>query len=326
MTKDNPPIDELLSAYDVVDNWRSSHGYPINTFQATLRKKLKTMDSDALVAQRLKRMPSIIGKLKRFKSMKLARMQDLGGIRAVMSDMDKVRELEENYKKSNFRHDLVSTKDYIAKPKDSGYRSIHLVYKYQNPKVTAYDGLYVELQIRSKIQHSWATAVETIGTFIDHGLKSSEGPKEWLDFFSLAGSAFAHLEGTEPVLKYSHKDKKTTFAETLKEAERLCIYDKLIAFSIAAEKIHTDKKKGIYHLIILNLEEKTVSIQGYSQKNLELANREYAKLEKRIAIGEDLQVVLVSAGSIENLHRAYPNYFLDTNEFIKQLRLIEKDM
>ena len=141
-----------------------------------------------------------------------------------------------------------------------------------------------------------------------------------------AGSAFAHLESTEPVFKYRHKDKKETFAETLEAAERLSIYDKLIAFSIAAERIHTDKKRGIYNLIKLNLEEKTVSIQGYSKKDLELANREYAKLEKRIAIGEDLQVVLVSAGSIENLHRAYPNYFLDTNEFIKQLRLIEKNM
>lgn len=86
-------LDDFFWAFEVVDNWRSCHGYPINTFQATLRQKLKTIDNKALVAQRLKRMPSIISKLKRFQSMQLARMQDLGGLRAVVSSLGKVHEL-----------------------------------------------------------------------------------------------------------------------------------------------------------------------------------------------------------------------------------------
>lgn len=36
-------------------------------------------------------------------------------------------------------------------------------------------------------------------------------------------------------------------------------------------------------------------------------------------LATSVQVVLVSAGSIESLKRAYPNYFLDTHEFLKQL-------
>ncbi len=324
LIKDDPPISELLWAYEVVDNWRTCHGYPINTFQATLRKKLKNIDKKALVAQRLKRMPSIINKLKRFKKMKLARMQDLGGLRSVVADMKKVCELEKNYRKSKFRHELVTTKDYIKFPKDTGYRSIHLVYKYQNDKEPDYNGLYIELQIRSKLQHFWATAVETMGTFLDYALKSSEGPKEWLSFFSLAGCAFAHLENTQPVPGYEEKSKKEIYAETLEEAERLCIYDQLQAFSIVAKRIHIDKKQGTYHLVILDLEKKTVSIRTHPQKHLDLANREYVKYEKRISMGENLQVVLVSAGSVENLRHAYPNYFLDTNEFINQLKKIDK--
>jgi hypothetical protein len=50
--------EQLFWAFDVVTNWRSCHGYPINTFQATLRQKLGSVDADAIVAQRLKRMPS----------------------------------------------------------------------------------------------------------------------------------------------------------------------------------------------------------------------------------------------------------------------------
>ena len=325
LIKDDPSMSELLWAYDVVDNWRLCHGYPINTFQATLRNKLKTVDKDALVAQRLKRMPSIISKLRRFKSMRLARMQDIGGLRAVVSDMKKVRELEKDYRKSRFKHDLVSTKDYISNPKDSGYRSIHLVYKYQNnKKAPEYKGLHIELQIRSKLQHYWATAVETMGTFLEYALKSSEGPQEWLNFFSLAGCAFAYLENNRPVPGYEEKGKAQIYKETLDEAKRLCIYDRLQAFSIAAKRIRIEKKQGSYHLIILDLDKKVVSIQTYPRKYLETANREYAKYEKRISMGENIQVVLVSAGSIDDLRRAYPNYFLDTEEFINQLKEIDR--
>src|SRR3954454_6824439 len=68
---------DVVWAQRVLANWRGCHGYPINTFQATLRNRLKDVDADALVAQRLKRAPSILTKLQRFEGMKLARMQDI---------------------------------------------------------------------------------------------------------------------------------------------------------------------------------------------------------------------------------------------------------
>lgn len=72
-------LDAWIHAYEILANWRACHGYPINTFQATLRTRLKKIDEKALVAQRLKRTPSILNKLRRFKGMNLARMQDIGG-------------------------------------------------------------------------------------------------------------------------------------------------------------------------------------------------------------------------------------------------------
>jgi putative GTP pyrophosphokinase len=114
----------------VLANWRASHAYPINTFQALLRLKLKSIDKQALVAQRLKRSPSILAKLERFPEMQLARMQDIGGLRAVVSSMPRVRKLEDAYRNSTFKHRLVGFKDYINEPKPDGYRSVHLVYKY----------------------------------------------------------------------------------------------------------------------------------------------------------------------------------------------------
>jgi putative GTP pyrophosphokinase len=72
-------------ASDVLANWRACHGYPINTFQITLRRRLKAVDENSIMAQRLKRAPSIISKLQRFDGMKLARMQDIAGC-ALLSD------------------------------------------------------------------------------------------------------------------------------------------------------------------------------------------------------------------------------------------------
>jgi putative GTP pyrophosphokinase len=317
-------IDQLLWAIKVLNNWRSCHGYPINTFQSTLRQKLKVIDSDAIVAQRLKRFFSIIEKLKRFEKMQLARMQDIGGLRAVVSTLDRVRTLEGNYRESRFKHELIASRDYITSPKSSGYRSVHLVYRYKNPITPEYDGLFIELQIRTRLQHAWATAVETMGTFLDHALKSSEGPKMWLNFFSLTGSAFAHIEKTPPVLGYENLTKEETFSDVIEKARSLDVRPKLLAYSVAAERVYADRKSGSYHLVILNPREKTVTISSYSQSNLEEASQKYSEAERRIADGEPIQAVLVSAGSIDKLRRAYPNYFLDTHEFIKELGRIEK--
>ncbi|MEQ8258839.1 MAG: RelA/SpoT domain-containing protein [Alcanivorax sp.] len=311
-------------AMDVLSNWRGIHSYPINTFQATLRDKLRNIDTDALVAQRLKRAPSIISKLQRFPGMKLSRMQDIGGLRAVVSDLRKVFKLKENYKKSRFQHELVGEKDYIESPKETGYRGIHLIYKYKNNRVNHYDGLQLELQLRTRLQHAWATSVETMGTFLNHALKSSEGPEEWLNFFGLTGSAFALYEGCNPVPGYEALGEIETYEKVLSEAERLDVIDRLQAFAVAAHSITNDNQGGSYHIVILRPHEKTVEIESFGKKKLPQANARYSDYESKIEAGDDIQVVLVATGSIDSLRQAYPNYFLDTHEFVNVIRRLEK--
>lgn len=314
----------FMEAFEIAENWRSCHGYPINTFQATIRAKLKHLDQDALVSQRLKRMESIISKLRRFPSMRLDRMQDFGGLRAVVSSMDKLRILEGNYRNSRFKHELVSCKDYITNPKESGYRSIHLVYKYNNPVASDYNGLFVELQLRTRLQHAWATSVETMGTFLNQALKSSEGHEVWLDYFSLCGAAFAHLEGTPIHESYTALSAEEIYDNLLSMNEELQVVEKLKGFSVAAQNIHKNNPRGAYHLITLMFEERRVSIQSFSRDNLEKASARYAELELKRANGAKIQVVLVAAGSLDNLRKAYPSYFLDTKEFILYLNIIKR--
>lgn len=315
-------LEAHVDAVMVLANWRASHAYPINTFQALLRLKLKSIDKQALVAQRLKRSPSILAKLERFPEMQLARMQDIGGLRAVVSSMPRVRKLEETYRNATFKHRLVGFKDYINEPKPDGYRSVHLVYKYQNARAPAYDGLCLELQIRTKLQHAWATAVETMGTFLGQALKSGQGDADWRQFFEKASAALAVLERTAPVPGFEALSPVEIYQQVADAESDLRVLQKLRGFAIAADRITKESGQGAYHLVVLDSSNRTVSIRPFALARLEEANIAYAEIEKRANDGEPIEAVLVSAGPVDALRKAFPNYFLDTEAFIAQIEKV----
>ena len=313
---------DLAWAKQVLVDWRASHNYPINTFQSTLRKKLGRIDTDALVAQRLKRAPSILQKLQDQSHIKLARMQDIGGLRAVVADNSKVYRLIENYRRSHFAHELVREDDYIEHPKPSGYRSIHLVYKYrsQHPSARGFDGLRVELQVRSRIQHAWANAVETVGMLLGEPLKAGRGSMKWLEFFAVTSAAFAHIEGTTSVPAYSKFSATETYELVGELANELSVREVLQAYKLLLT--HRPEGSWGYYLVMLNTSARQVWIRPFGKGRAGDANAAYAAIERQIEDGEPLQVVLVSTRSLEQLLRSYPSFFLDTNEFITQLDLI----
>lgn len=312
-------FEERIWADMVLANWRACHGYPINTFQALLRQRLKAIDKNAIVAQRMKRAPSIILKLQRFGGMNLARMQDIGGLRAVVSSVARVRKLETEYRSSKFKHVLVSSKDYIAEPKADGYRGVHLIYRYSNSRAPAYEGLSLELQVRTRLQHAWATAVETMGTFLGQALKSGQGEQEWRGFFSKASAALAIIEKSPPVPGFVQCSAAAVFAQVAQTERELHVLDKLNGFAIAADRITTVRGQGAYHLVVLDSENRTVKIRPYPIARLEQANIDYAEIEKRTKAGDPIEAVLVSAGPVDALRKAYPNYFLDTQAFVAQI-------
>lgn len=319
--------DGYKNAIKIVNEWRVIHAYPINTFQATLRRKTREYE-DAIIAQRLKRLPTIIDKLKRYPSMDLARMQDIGGVRAIVNNIAEVRELESQYKDtSRFSHELIKVDDYISQPKADGYRGIHLVYRYNNTQARngaafEYKGLLVELQLRTKLQHSWATAVETMGTLRDEALKSKQGNKEWLKFFELTSSAFAYAEETPRLDKYTNLSAIDTYKEVTKIENKLQFLEQIKGFSSAVNEIHTQGYSGFYNLIILNPATHSVVIKSYKKSELKQASIDYSDEEYKATSGAKTEPVLVSAGRLKSLRQAYPNYFLDIRDFVSKVEAI----
>lgn len=316
--------EAMAVALATINHWRACHAYPINTFQATLRGRVKRVSGSALVATRLKRLPSISKKLEINRGMQLSRMQDVGGLRAVVETVAHVRKLHEAYSDGSLAHELVSTDDYIVSPKESGYRSLHLIYKYKNPGAALYDGLSLEIQLRTKLQHAWATAVETIGSFLNQALKSSEGPDEWLYYFKVVSSAFALIEKCPVAEKHTNLTPQEIFRLAIDIGERLDVKRKLNAFAVAANAISSSNFGGNYHLIILDAIERTVSVSSYGKKRLVEANEAYAAAEQMASENPDVQTVLVATSSVEALRRAFPNYFLDTKQFLLALTKMEK--
>lgn len=265
----NAEPEASSQALALINHWRACHAYPINTFQATLRGRVKKVCGNSLVATRLKRLPSISKKLEINPGMQLARMQDVGGLRAVVDTVAQVRKLQEIYCDGSFAHQLVDTDDYINHPKESGYRSLHLIYKYKNTSVPAYDGLSLELQIRTRLQHAWATAVETIGSFLNQALKSSEGPAEWLDYFKIVSSAFALTEKCPVGKIHADLTPSEIYRRCAELGAALDVKRKLNAFAVAANAISSSSTGGNYHLIVLDAVERTVSVASFGKRRLD---------------------------------------------------------
>jgi len=319
-----PASSDVVDAMAILSNWRVAHAYPVNTFQATLRDRLKKIDSTALVAQRLKRTPSVIEKLSRFKTMQLAQMQDIGGLRAVVSNISKLRKLEDAYRSPRFHHVLFDWNDYIAKPKADGYRGLHLIFRYRStrPEALPYNNLLIELQLRTKAQHDWATAVETMDIYLGQALKLGKGSAQWKRFFKYTSMAFSIMESCPPVPGLANVSEQSVLQEVRKMDDRLKVLEKLESFSIATDMILTDPGVGAYNLVTLDIGERTVHIRPFPRKALSEANKELTRLEKANSGDRNIDTVLVSAGPLKQFKKAYPNYFLDTYSFIRRVRRV----
>lgn len=325
---------EYKEATKNIDSWRASHLYPMNTFRTTLSRKTRQY-RNIIIAQRLKRMPTIIAKLKRQPKMQLSTMQDIGGLRAIVNNLDEVYALEKYYASARLSHELVKGNgdyDYIKNPKSDGYRGIHMVFKYvgTNEVAKAYDGLRIELQIRTRLQHTWATAVEVAGLLRNEKLKNDDGDKNWLEFFRLASKAFEISEYCdkngrkyipEPVeLPHELYEKINSLDKKYKITERLS------AFSNAVKLLNDGANNNAkYYIVTIDPENRSVTIHSFKENEYNEATELYAKFENQ-NIGSIKDQVLVSVGSMRKLKIAYPNYFADMKDFVNKIRILEESV
>lgn len=312
--------DEITYATQIIDNWRAAHAFPMHIIYMHLRRMAET-NSNIIVAERLKRLDSIINKLKREPTMSLWAIQDLGGCRFIVPTIDDVYKYTTMYEKSRKRHILKSQNDYIKNPKLSGYRSFHMVYKYHSDSVDTYNkNMLVEIQFRTHLQHLWATAVETMGLFTKKAIKSGQGDNDVNRFFVLTSSLFSKIEN-QPIPPNVVDDMD----EIISEIEALNAKHNYLDF-LSGIRVATDyqeqkmnSKKTGYYILILNYNTNKLKIQRFMPSQFEEANNIYNSIESTRAETK-IDAVLVNVSSFKALKTAYPNYFSDINEFVNLIK------
>lgn len=143
------------------------------------------------VGQRLKRAPQMLNKLLRHPTMRLSQMDDVAGCRAILDTRGEISGVIRRMRRNSW--DIVRIDDYIAEPKSTGYRAIHVIVRR--------DGKLIEIQLRTRALHEWAEAVDRTALRLDrslgkwpHGLKDGHGPADLLEYFKQAAYAIAREE------------------------------------------------------------------------------------------------------------------------------------
>jgi ppGpp synthetase/RelA/SpoT-type nucleotidyltranferase len=183
---DEQRLDEAWAA---LTWWRSLYARPLSTVASNLRYHVDRGDArvrDRIeVTQRLKRLDTLIGKLARERG-NVTQMQDIGGVRAVLPSLRHVYVVRRRLLKS---WGIVRERDYIAEPKSSGYRALHLIVRRMDYPI--------EVQLRTIGQDIWANVVEETGRRQGVELKFGAGDERIRSIFLAMAEMIASFDRAE---------------------------------------------------------------------------------------------------------------------------------
>lgn len=181
-----PDLDRLAEAWSTVTLFREAHAYPMGKVRLGLASMVNTEGIDGAVSQRHKRVPRIVRKLVRHHGTALVRLEDIGGCRVVVPDVDAFDRICRRIRKNWAGVFTRDPRDYVRDPKPMGYRAMHFVVKR--------DDRAIEVQVRTAGQQRWADAVELLDGRFGFNLKDEEGPESLRENFVLAGEVIRQQE------------------------------------------------------------------------------------------------------------------------------------
>ena len=302
--------------------YRRQHNDFLEEAKKLFTKKLKKVDKKAIIVGRLKRIPTIIEKLRYHKTMSLSSMCDIAGCRIITKNIENQKKIIDKLNQDSDFLKVKGVRDYNpCNARDDGYRGYHLIYSYVGEN-EEYKKLQIELQIRTEVQNVWATAVEIVDFSKKvPNLKRGENHTLWGSFFKQVSGLFEKLEKGE---KIRDKDK-----QILKKNKALIEEFK----SFQKEKL--ERNKNLIEVFFSRFHRKKYYIlkQDSSKNspiiltagNEEEANDIYQKLEEKNLKDSKVNVVLIAARSFKEAEEAYLNYFSDTKSFILLIEKILKE-
>jgi ppGpp synthetase/RelA/SpoT-type nucleotidyltranferase len=268
--KDN---SEQASDRSLIQAYRAFRCEPLPTVFYSIVGAIK--GQPALVSGRIKRVDTVIRKLRRERAMALTFMDDIVGFRIIVPSPQVqghvMRALTEKLQ-------VKATRDYVAHPIPSGYRAVHLIglAPQRFPAAEQPANLTFEIQIRTSYQQLWSTISESFGEQVKEGGGTSD-QRDYLKEFS---------------------DRIAAFEVANSNASQQGVLDSV--HQTAYFNLIYDKPKGIL-------------IESYSHSdNLLDALRHYQYLENLHSLNFSKEVVLLCAQTgkkeLEVTHARYYHY------------------
>ncbi|WP_418115311.1 hypothetical protein [Sorlinia euscelidii] len=316
-TEDNDAL--IRSAFNVAYSWRDAHIFPMRSVHGSVSSVCSKLGVKAVSGARVKRMPTIYEKLPRV-GISLYDLQDLVGCRFIFEhsdDLDRVRA----HLKNEYSCLIDRENDYIKRPKKAtGYRSHHMIFRFARDDQPQYNDYRVEVQLRTRIQHAWSTAVEAIGLYRSESLKSSQGDGEWLEFLRLISSEMALMEGKPPVKDgFERANRIERIRQLYRELNAGVTLNGIKRMADGITVPPEQKRDVEAYLLIFDIGRKEFDLRPF--RGFLPASTQYRELEMDLLKNKLSQqnVVLIEAKKLDNIKRAFPNYFSDIAMFDKLL-------
>lgn len=179
---------------EMIPNWNKFLA-PYEQAVEELKLKLKTIRNDYRNDQRRTPIEFVTGRVKSPESIRekmeirniavedlLIGIQDIGGIRIMCQFVEDIYEVAELLKnRQDFK--VILIRDYIKNPKESGYRSYHMVIEYPVQQAERVTNVIVEIQIRTLAMNFWATIEHSLnykyqGAYPEHILERLQRASE----------------------------------------------------------------------------------------------------------------------------------------------------
>lgn len=295
------------STKELIQEYRISFKDSTNETFNILCGLSKRVNKNAIITYRLKRIETIIGKLQRLdKKQKFARMWDISGCRCIVDNDREIYKLEKLIAK---KFKIRKRNDYIKEPKPNGYKSLHLYVQLEN------DENVVEVQLRNRIDHNWATLVEITDLLFDSQLKEIGKDKKLEKFLVLLSNK-----------KHLTFDDKKYIAKILKEYKYFGNLSRVFTrnyLKVRNRWLELEARDNHKFFLIETKKDEIPKIDSFY-----LFNKAEEEYFKRYLSNHDSNIVLTNLikPSYKNMSSAYSNYILTVHSILDDINLILQEL
>lgn len=301
---------EYIICDDIIDGHRKNHLEPLTEVMLKLQEWLSEFNKTYYIAQRLKRKPQILRKLRRF-SIRLSQLQDIGGCRIIFETNEELNEFLILFKNKQIKSRYFQIEhevDYREKGRDdSGYRAYHIIVNRNSIKL--------EIQFRSRIQHYWAESIERSSVIYGYSLKEMEGDPLVLKYFKTTSDIFHEIEqkrkpSSDQAINID--ELRIHAEEIIKQSDKRNVFDSFVndAFIKAMISRESSLKTSFHNwMIVFNWNTGAFMYWEVTPRNPEEAVKKYSEYEKKWKSSDGYEVVMIGSSDVSTIRQTHSHYF-----------------